>query len=92
MPDTRNLRRRRLNAFEEQGGRCYWCGEQMVLTDLAEGTLPANAATVEHLYPRIGGIRQPSRSGRVTVAACNRCNNNRGCTPLARMPQPAVRA
>lgn len=56
--------------LERDGPTCVWCGRRF------EGLV---GATTEHLVPRIKG--GPSWLEN-EVAACRRCNNERGHTPL----------
>ncbi len=52
-----------------QGGRCFWCGRAF------ERLVPA---TVDHVVPRVkGGPSWPENE----VAACHRCNAERGHLP-----------
>lgn len=58
--------RRRADAVAHQAGRCFWCG-----TDF--GALVR--ATADHVVPRVkGGPSWPANE----VAACGRCNAERG--------------
>ena len=62
-------------------GYCFWCGREVRVVALAQGKLPPDAATRDHIYPK----RQRSRMGYVEVrtksrcvTACYACNNARG--------------
>lgn len=67
----------RKRAFREQRGRCFWCNRDMA-KKRKKGVLPSNQCTTEHLIPTAkGGTDQDWN----IVAACNRCNNERGDMP-----------
>ena len=93
MADNAYLRRRRGKLFNEQGGKCYHCGGSMVLAKgRADGRCEPDDATLDHLLP-------VSRGGTIgngnTVAACFRCNQDRGDgnpvnTPIRARPQAVV--
>lgn len=58
-------------AVARQGGRCVWCGRDFG---------PLVAPTTDHLVPRVkGGPSWPENE----VAACSRCNGQRGHTTPA---------
>lgn len=70
----------RLQAFQQQQGRCWYCGVQMWHHDPAElpGIPSKNASrlrcTAEHLHARCdGGLDEASN----VVAACAHCNHTR---------------
>jgi hypothetical protein len=62
---------------------CYYCGRLMILTNIktipSGQTLPANAATIEHLRSRYSPYRwiKKKRGERRKVLACYECNHNR---------------
>ncbi len=68
--------RRRL--CERQRWRCYWCQQPMrwVVLD-GTGTLPLDAATLDHLDDRWSPMRGQFGSERRRVAACRKCNEGR---------------
>lgn len=76
---VQSLRRR---AFEQQGGRCYYCNVRMWLVTpdelLAVRRSPAAASklqcTAEHLTARCDGGTDAAQN---IVAACARCNHAR---------------
>ena len=80
MPTT--LRRSRSLAFQQQAGRCFYCGVMMWLRHPSElpGPLPRSKAaerircTAEHLTPRSEGGRDTLDN---IVAACAHCNHTR---------------
>ncbi len=82
MSGTRHhLRRRRTALYHQQGGKCHWCGCEMILLDPAPCIgQPTNLATVDHLYDRLDPRRQipPSGPEQRWVAACRECNHKRG--------------
>lgn len=59
---------------------CYWCGRKLVLTNIKNGILPKNAATIDHLYSRLSPKRSlPNTNNEIRhVLACRRCNHKRG--------------
>lgn len=73
--------RRRVECWWQQAGLCWWCREETVLLKMKPfARLPANTATLEHLYSRWHPLRQtkPAPGERRVVMACHRCNNDRG--------------
>ena len=70
----------RLQAFQQQQGRCWYCGVQMWHHDPAElpGIPSKNASrlrcTAEHLQARCDGGRDEASN---VVAACLHCNHTR---------------
>ena len=89
MPSS--ITKSKLNAFQEQNGRCYYCGCHMWLTDkesfaISSAISTSEAAkfqcTAEHLVARCdGGANRKSN----IVAACRFCNGvrHRMKAPLA---------
>lgn len=75
-------RRRRVECWWQQGGLCWWCHKPTVLMKTMKpyGRLPANAATLDHLYSKWNPLRKtkPQHGERRLVMACHACNNNRG--------------
>lgn len=74
MPATKRIKALRLAAYHRQKGRCWWCGEAMVLEPENHGGQPDRLCTAEHLMPSSVGGRT-NRSN--VVAACRVCNNGR---------------
>jgi len=81
MPST--LQKSRLNAFQNQSGRCYYCGSPIWLDDIKDFaashglSVPAASrfkCTAEHLTARCDG---GGNSKSNIVAACIFCNSNR---------------
>lgn len=73
------IRLARKRAFREQRGRCFWCDREMVNAVKRGGTkLPSNQCTSDHLIPTAKG--GPDDEWNI-IAACNRCNNERGDMP-----------
>lgn len=70
----------RLQAFQHQQGRCWYCGVQMWHHDPAElPGIPSKKAsrlrcTAEHLQARCDGGRDEASN---VVAACEHCNQTR---------------
>ena len=76
-------KRKREKLFKEQGGRCHWCDEPMQLgpyPSKAEGPLPDDLATFEHLDDRLSSERGAYNRDNVirVVLACSACNHKRG--------------
>lgn len=64
--------------FKEQGGRCFYCDEPMVLHG------PFNTpttATRDHILPRSARSPLTARLNAISVAACLKCNSERGRLP-----------
>lgn len=84
-----NRRERMAEIIERDGPYCVWCSAPLNLT--------LNPPTTEHLVPRIKG--GPSWIEN-ELAACKRCNNERGhqspaswlheCQGLGRTPRPDI--
>lgn len=75
MSRTPELRRKLLvKEFQNQRGKCYWCGCQMKLP--VPGQKPElTTATREHMIPKLFG----GTFGKGNIkAACLKCNNARG--------------
>ncbi len=71
------IKRYRRVAYEEQRGKCYWCGEKMIYkTRQNRETVwdDPRVCTADHLTRKIDG-GQTSRAN--IVAACRECNNRR---------------
>jgi 5-methylcytosine-specific restriction endonuclease McrA len=71
----------RRQAFNRQGGFCYYCDVRMWLNSPEELDLPKGSAaasrlqcTAEHLVPRSDGGRELATN---IVAACAHCNHTR---------------
>lgn len=92
MSSSKRIQSLRRQAFERQGGSCYYCGVRMWLVDPAElgGVLSKRAAaklkcTAEHLHPRSqGGLDAPNN----IAACCAHCNHTRH--KRERPPEPAA--
>lgn len=91
MPSSHRIKNLRKLAFEQQGGRCYYCGVRMWLTcpselpvgQRSETALAMIRCTAEHLIAqRDGGVHTESN----IVAACARCNHTRH--RLRKPPEP----
>lgn len=86
---SRNARKRsrRTALFHQQGGRCHWCGGAMKLFHKInpEETQQDDWCTLEHLRDKFDPRRlEPSKKGeRRLVAACRRCNHDRGRIAVA---------
>jgi hypothetical protein len=74
----RQLRRRRENAFKEQGGLCWYCKQPMIIRTLRDGErAPPNLCTLEHVRPKGHPDRRADAPYR-NVAACYDCNQKAG--------------
>jgi hypothetical protein len=71
--------RHRANLFLEHGGRCFWCGCQMVLPRQTISLSCRNVCTIDHVHDRRDPLRAvPTIYGtRRHVASCFRCNQRR---------------
>lgn len=68
--------RERLHARDP---RCHWCRRLTRLVQQSGGTLPDDAATVDHFRARPDPLRQKPPKGEPThVLACASCNSKRG--------------
>ena len=80
----RNRRERarslRARLVREQRGRCYWCNRSIREIKTYGGRIPDGAATLDHLIPRLSPVRltRPARGEQRYVAACQKCNHERG--------------
>ena len=77
--DQRNRAQRLAAILERDGDTCVWCGRRF------DGLV---GATTEHLVPRLKG--GPSWLDN-EVAACRRCNGQRGHATLAARTRPPSR-
>lgn len=90
MPSCNRIPSLRRQAFNCQGGFCYYCDVRMWLNSAEELGLPECSAaarrlqcTAEHLVPRSEGGRDSATN---IVAACAHCNHTRH--RQKRPPQP----
>jgi 5-methylcytosine-specific restriction endonuclease McrA len=82
MPKNRRIQSLRRQAFERQGGRCYYCGVCMWLTAPTElpgapqkaSAWPRLRCTAEHLLAQSEGGRDTLSN---IAAACALCNHTR---------------
>jgi len=74
LTNTKRRRRYRAEMFEQQEGKCHWCGGQMTIEIGME--LKRSFATFEHIIPVAQGGSYWSRSN--IVLAHRRCNELRG--------------
>ena len=81
--------KQRARLFEEQGGRCFYCRQPMVLTwDFKPHAAPPdNLATFEHRHSRLNPERGRHAGEQINVVACNRCNWLRGEADKERLMQ-----
>lgn len=91
MPSSNRIQVRRRRAFEQQDGRCYYCGVRMWLTSpdelpagrRGEAALALLRCTAEHLVAQCDGGTHAATN---IVAACARCNHSRH--RLHKPPEP----
>ncbi len=73
--DSEGRRKRRLDLFNLQAGKCFWCARTLTM-ECDNPTYPAfNYATLDELIPRWAG---GTRCLLNTVVSCKPCNNGRG--------------
>lgn len=82
---THSLRRRRVNLWNKENGKCFWCGCDTILppqgiSSRTKREIPDNEATIDHLRTRFDENRQEPGNGQETrtVLSCRKCNNDRG--------------
>lgn len=78
MSQHKVSRKRRLALFEEQFGRCCYCGCRMTVKP--KYRLRDDYATADHVEPQSIEVRP--NPDRVIVVACLRCNLMKADTPL----------
>ena len=105
MPNKKAKRKLVANLFMKQKFLCYWCDKKLIMyqpSQLSNGIVPDNAATLDHLYERFDPRRyKPYEPGETIedrhVCACSKCNGKRGLMKwlqlsklerLAHMSQP----
>lgn len=71
---------------------CHWCGCLTQLTNCPDGKIPADAATIDHLYSRLDLRRWLKRKrGEVKkVLACYDCNQRRSIEETARLSREEI--
>lgn len=75
MGRSKSNRNTRKRLFKEQKGLCFYCQEPMLLR---YGSLRPTSATLDHIIPLSkGGVIGATLN---TVAACKKCNEERGNT------------
>lgn len=67
----KKVQRLRLDAFLQQGGKCYWCSVEMVYLHGAEYQNNPLMCTADRVNSRLGYTEDN------VVAACKKCNNSR---------------
>ena len=82
---THSIKRRRNNLWNQEGGKCFWCGCETTLPPDGQMSritrnIPDNEATIDHLRTRFDENRQEPGNGQETrtVLSCRKCNNERG--------------
>jgi hypothetical protein len=92
ISSSEKRRRSRIKCYHEQGGKCYWCGNPMLLDfdhDTCTKTrhFPDNLCTLDHLFDRFHLQRQVMTEDKRHVAACKKCNEERGRQRVAERPK-----
>ena len=80
--------RRKIRLWEENEGRCYWCGVRTILVKGRARGKPWHA-TIDHLRSRYDQNRgEPNLTPEIarTVLACYRCNNRRASDEQRSIP------
>lgn len=74
----KTIRRVRERLAAQQGGKCYWCGDELILgKGPADGAQHPRQATLDHIIPTsLGGPKGPTLGN--VVVACQDCNTRRG--------------
>lgn len=92
---TKHKRKRLRVLAEAQDNRCFWCGCEMTFERRTRDRMHDNSATLDHVFPR-GDPRRHEEAFRLymvtAVAACYRCNNERGSTPFEEYIQKCRKA
>ncbi len=81
MTGQKKLKQRLSTAFDEQGGRCFWCFGACRPPYDGAGMRPPpapNEATADHLYPKAPDLPRPKHRAFAIVMACRACNGARG--------------
>lgn len=74
------IKSRRLNAYTQFAGHCFWCNRKV---SLKKKHITAHfGATVDHLYPKGDARRRHNAYEIGSVLACRSCNMIRGDAPV----------
>lgn len=78
-PETASERRKRQSAkrrvLQRDGMRCHYCGCEMISLDRTARPWPSNAATIDHVTPKVNGGETVDDN---LVACCYGCNLAKG--------------
>jgi len=74
-PRNAKWKMKRNKLFKAQKGKCHWCGIDMKQNISGQIIVPRDAVTLDHILPLAEG---GSKRIKNLVAACSRCNNQRG--------------
>lgn len=76
--NTERLRQIRIKKHKENP-KCHWCGIPTILTNVPNGILPPNGATLDHLISKISSSkgRRNNHIDKI-VLSCAKCNHDRG--------------
>lgn len=86
------LRRHRKRLFTEQNGLCHWCGCVMQLFTNHVSNPPPDMCTLDHLDSRLSPERGQHGNEIRHVAACYKCNTERGHQEVKSLPIEILRA
>jgi len=81
MTSNKFKKKRRAELFADQGGKCHWCGEAMLMPESYPpgGLREPRLCTLDHLFDRYDPRRWMAQNlGARYVAACLECNEGRG--------------
>lgn len=84
MVNGRIKKKRRLDMWRKQDGKCHWCHCDMIKPGtwktggLYDRGPPLNMCTIDHLDHKSSPLRGAYSGLKRTVAACWKCNNERG--------------
>lgn len=85
-------KKRRAKLFREQSGLCHWCRQPMRMLHVEGGDQPPDLCTLDHLRDRFDPARrQPANGEKRLVAACFKCNNDRGAKRQAEISKRTLR-
>ncbi len=78
MPKKRRNQDKRIALLNRQRGRCHWCDCEMIFRFRKGGAAWPNEVTLEHLDDRYSADRGNYPGQFRVVAACWKCNSDRG--------------
>ena len=84
MVNMKSKKNRALDLWRKQNGQCHWCRCNMLKPGswkpggLYDRGTPDNLCTIDHLDHKSSSLRGKFPGLKRTVAACWKCNNERG--------------